>query len=262
MACEDVRRAISDGDRRALRARTIRAHLRDCDGCSEFRSLIETREADLRVLAPPLPAAAAAAVLSGVLGSGAASHAGAAAGAPALAAAKGGASSLALKGVVGLALTAAIGAGAARLATAPSAHHRTPAHSHYSRTTAPASSSHARALAHQRTATQKAALRARPARPHAVGAPPAASGELLVGGVKGLRGVAAAGVPVRAHGAPAHARATHPSRAHHHAQPPKRRVPAKPTEHPHPKPPSAAERHVHEVTPPSPPVSTVQAPVE
>jgi RNA polymerase sigma factor (sigma-70 family) len=131
MECELVRRAISDGDRRVLRARKVRAHLRDCAGCAEFRSLIARREVDLRYLAPPLPPAAAAAVLGGLLSHGAGAHAGAAAGAPALAAAKTGASSLALKGVVGLAVTAAVGAGAAQLASHAGAKHRStaPAHS-------------------------------------------------------------------------------------------------------------------------------------
>src|SRR5205085_5574134 len=124
MACEDVRHAISDGDGRALRSRKLRSHLRGCAECAGYRSLIETREADLRMLAPPLPAAAAAAMLSGVIGSGAGTHAGAAAGASALAAAKGGAASLAVKGVTGLALTAAIGVGASQIASQSAAHHQ------------------------------------------------------------------------------------------------------------------------------------------
>src|SRR5438105_3408455 len=38
MQCESVRRAISDGDGRALRSRMMRAHLADCSGCADFRA--------------------------------------------------------------------------------------------------------------------------------------------------------------------------------------------------------------------------------
>src|SRR5437899_4149875 len=70
MECEAVRRAISDGDGRALRARDVRAHLRACSACSEFRALIDSRSAELQALAPPLPAAASASVLAGLLAHG------------------------------------------------------------------------------------------------------------------------------------------------------------------------------------------------
>lgn len=68
MQCDVVRRAISDGDGRVLRARGIRAHLRNCDGCSGFKLAIDARSADLQLLAPPLPALAAAGILSSILG--------------------------------------------------------------------------------------------------------------------------------------------------------------------------------------------------
>jgi RNA polymerase sigma factor (sigma-70 family) len=70
MACEDVCRAISDADGRALRARRVRAHLRECSSCAAFANAIPARTTDLRALAPPLPAAAAAALLARTLGSG------------------------------------------------------------------------------------------------------------------------------------------------------------------------------------------------
>jgi RNA polymerase sigma factor (sigma-70 family) len=38
MACEPVRRLISDGDGRVLRGRRIRGHLRACAGCQAFRA--------------------------------------------------------------------------------------------------------------------------------------------------------------------------------------------------------------------------------
>jgi RNA polymerase sigma factor (sigma-70 family) len=71
MDCADVRRAISDGDRRRLRGRKLRAHLDGCDGCADFQAAIDARRHDLAALCPPLPAAAAAGVLGGLLSSGA-----------------------------------------------------------------------------------------------------------------------------------------------------------------------------------------------
>jgi RNA polymerase sigma factor (sigma-70 family) len=75
MACEPVRRAISDGDGRVLRGRRIRGHLRACPGCQAFRADLMRRPADLAALVPPLPAAAALAVLARVLPGGAAAGA-------------------------------------------------------------------------------------------------------------------------------------------------------------------------------------------
>jgi RNA polymerase sigma factor (sigma-70 family) len=74
MPCDEVRRAISDADGRALRGRRIRAHLRECSACAEFAAAIPARGADLRVLAPALPPAAAAGLLQHVAGAGS-SHA-------------------------------------------------------------------------------------------------------------------------------------------------------------------------------------------
>src|SRR3954462_2291353 len=68
MPCESVRRAVSDGDGRKLRARKLRAHLRACAGCREFEAAIGRRRADLAALAPMLPAPAAAGLLKSVLG--------------------------------------------------------------------------------------------------------------------------------------------------------------------------------------------------
>jgi RNA polymerase sigma factor (sigma-70 family) len=81
MHCTEVCQAISEGDRRLLRGRRVRAHLHDCASCAAFASAIGARQSDLRALVPILPAAASAAVLaratSGVVG-GAAGSAGAA----------------------------------------------------------------------------------------------------------------------------------------------------------------------------------------
>jgi RNA polymerase sigma factor (sigma-70 family) len=70
MACDDVRRMLSDGDGRMLRARGVRAHLRSCPECRRFRAALERRPRALRALAPPLPAGTAAALLSKLLGTG------------------------------------------------------------------------------------------------------------------------------------------------------------------------------------------------
>lgn len=70
MECEAVRRTISDGDRRALRGRRIRAHLRYCRACTGFAASISERTAQLRALAPPLPALVASGLLARVLGGG------------------------------------------------------------------------------------------------------------------------------------------------------------------------------------------------
>jgi hypothetical protein len=70
MECEQVRRAISDGDRRVLRGRKLRGHLRECSGCHDFQVAISARGADLRALAPPLPGAVAAGLLGRLLAHG------------------------------------------------------------------------------------------------------------------------------------------------------------------------------------------------
>jgi iron(III) transport system permease protein len=70
MACELVQRAISAGDRRALRGRRLRAHLDDCSNCGAFEAALESRPAALAALTPLLPAASAAALLQGIIGAG------------------------------------------------------------------------------------------------------------------------------------------------------------------------------------------------
>src|SRR5439155_17538039 len=80
MSCEVVRRSLSAEDRRLLRGRKLRAHLRACAGCREFRAAIDTRQRDLACVAPPLPLAAAAAMLHGLTGGGGGGGAGGLAG--------------------------------------------------------------------------------------------------------------------------------------------------------------------------------------
>lgn len=67
MSCDAVARALSDGDGRVTRRRDVRAHLRSCVSCRQFRDEIEGRQRDLAGLAP-LPAVAAAGMLHGLLG--------------------------------------------------------------------------------------------------------------------------------------------------------------------------------------------------
>ncbi|WP_217913030.1 sigma-70 family RNA polymerase sigma factor [Miltoncostaea marina] len=67
LACGDVRRRISDGDGRVLRARSVRSHLRGCDACREFREAIGRRPRQLAALFPALPAVAAQRTLAEVL---------------------------------------------------------------------------------------------------------------------------------------------------------------------------------------------------
>lgn len=113
--CEEICRIVSDGDRRALRGKRVRSHLRACRECSAFAGAIETRSAELRALTPVLPAGAAASVLAHVLGGGgggaAAGTGGAAAGSAATGAGAAG------KAAVGIAILKPV-AGAALLATA------------------------------------------------------------------------------------------------------------------------------------------------
>ncbi len=70
MSCDEIRRALSDGDRRVLRGARMRAHLRGCGGCRDFEVALHARPAQLNAMIPPLPLAAAAAMLHGGLGIG------------------------------------------------------------------------------------------------------------------------------------------------------------------------------------------------
>ena len=50
--CTSVRRCLSDGDRRRLRARGMRAHLRACNDCATFERAMGIRQTDLHFLGP------------------------------------------------------------------------------------------------------------------------------------------------------------------------------------------------------------------
>lgn len=131
VACENIRRSISDGDGRALRARRVRAHLRSCNGCREFRSKLTVRRRDLALLAPGLSGGAAVALLQCVVGDGAAGTV-----APSIAAGGvgllgGSASTImastAAKGVIAIVAATAAGAGAINIDGV--SRHRAPASS-------------------------------------------------------------------------------------------------------------------------------------
>jgi RNA polymerase sigma factor (sigma-70 family) len=113
MDCDAVTRALSDDDGRVIRRRDLRAHLRSCASCREFRDGIKSRERDFAALAP-LPAVAAAGMLQGLIGGGSQAATGGG-----LAAALGGgaaktiATSAAVKGVATVAVVAAVGVTAA-----------------------------------------------------------------------------------------------------------------------------------------------------
>jgi len=70
MGCDAAHRLISANDRRILRGRKLRAHLRSCDGCRGAERAMKARGGDLALLAPPLSAPVAAGLLEGVLGGG------------------------------------------------------------------------------------------------------------------------------------------------------------------------------------------------
>jgi RNA polymerase sigma factor (sigma-70 family) len=110
--CDVVSRALSDGDGRVTRRRDVRAHLRSCAGCREFRDEIKGRRQDLAALAP-LPAVAAAGMLHGLVGGSQAASGGGVAAALGGGAAKTIATSAAVKGVATVAVVAAVGVTAA-----------------------------------------------------------------------------------------------------------------------------------------------------
>ena len=112
MSCDSVRRLMSAEDRRTLRGRKVRAHLRECAGCREFKETMDLRRRDLAAIAPALPALAAASILQG-LGGGGSAGGGALAGLLGGGAGKVAATSALAKGAATVAVVATVGAGAA-----------------------------------------------------------------------------------------------------------------------------------------------------
>lgn len=129
MACAEIQRLISDADGRALRGRSVRAHLRWCPGCGALRDAIGQRKSDLAVIAPPLPAAAAAGLLARLLGGG--GHAGGGGGLATAAAGKATTAALAGKLATAAVVITTIGVGAPKIVEhATTADQATPAGSH------------------------------------------------------------------------------------------------------------------------------------
>jgi RNA polymerase sigma factor (sigma-70 family) len=112
MGCERICELLSAGDRRVVRSRRVRAHLRACADCRRFRDAIATRRGDLAALAPPLPPLAAAALLPGGLGA-TGTGAGASLAGSSIGVAKGLGASAAVKSVASVVAAGAIGVGAA-----------------------------------------------------------------------------------------------------------------------------------------------------
>ena len=73
MSCELVRERISADDRRLLRGRKVRSHLRGCQPCRDYEEAIRRRRTAFALLAPPLSPIFAAAVLQEVFAGGGAS---------------------------------------------------------------------------------------------------------------------------------------------------------------------------------------------
>jgi len=112
MGCDEVMRALSDGDGRVTRRRDVRAHVRACANCSAFRDEIKGRQHDLAALSP-LPALAAAGMLQGLIGGSQGAAGGGLAATLGGGAAKTIGASAAAKGAATAAVVAAIGVTAA-----------------------------------------------------------------------------------------------------------------------------------------------------
>ncbi len=136
--CSEVRASISSMDRRRLRSRKMRAHMRTCRECADFERAIGSRKESYQMF-PLLPVGAAAGILGAVrdgatmVGVGAAAGgAGAAAGGAGGIAAGGAASGLVTKGVVALVVVGGLGVGTANVV-----HHQREGSGSAGRTAAP-----------------------------------------------------------------------------------------------------------------------------
>ncbi|MDQ3722392.1 MAG: sigma-70 family RNA polymerase sigma factor [Actinomycetota bacterium] len=114
-ACASVRHSLSDGDRRSLRARGIRAHLRSCDDCASFQRSIVARRADLHAFAPWASGAAIFGALGGGIGGSALLAGGGASAAAGAGSISWGGLPLALKGLAVAAAVAGTGTAAVEI---------------------------------------------------------------------------------------------------------------------------------------------------
>jgi RNA polymerase sigma factor (sigma-70 family) len=136
--CVNVRHCISDGDRRRLRTRRIRAHLRSCDDCKNYQQAIGARSADLHLLGGWLSGGVIASMLGGGAGGGALLAAGS--GAATVSVAGWSSMPVMLKGLTVAAVVATTGGAAAEI-------------KHVAKPAAPAALSHAARPAPSHSAT-------------------------------------------------------------------------------------------------------------
>ena len=187
--CVGVRRTLSDGDRRHLRARGVRAHLRSCDDCATFERAMSARQADLLALGPWLGGAGAL----GLIGLGTGGAGGgvlvAAGGATGVAGAGGGLTWAGLPTAVkGLAVAAAVATtGTAAVELPKGAKHDSPAPQRQAATagatSAPAAiSARHDALREQALAQAAAARHARAARLRSAADRPSGAARVLTSG--------------------------------------------------------------------------------
>ena len=123
MECDQICRALSDGDGRGRRARRVQAHLRECAGCRDFEAGLRHRPAELAALAPPLPVAVSGALLAHLVSGGKLGISASGAAASASAGAAGG-SILAGSGALGAKLAVIVVAAGAVGTAAEVAHHQ------------------------------------------------------------------------------------------------------------------------------------------
>jgi RNA polymerase sigma factor (sigma-70 family) len=160
-ACTSVRRTLSDGDRRRMRARGMRAHLRSCDDCATFERAIGARQADLHALGPWLGGTAALSLIG--IGGGAGGSAIVAAGGSGGAAAAGGGLwaglPVAVKGLAVAAVVATTGTAAVEIPKVTAPDSPAPQSAAATATTAPADVATRRSALHERALAQAAAAR-------------------------------------------------------------------------------------------------------
>jgi RNA polymerase sigma factor (sigma-70 family) len=125
LPCEDVKRTLSDRDRRALKGRRLRSHLRSCASCAAFAAAIDQRHADLRALTPALTPAVSAALFARLVGK--AGSGGAGSSAAAGVAGKLGSTALVSKATIGAAVIVSAAGVAGVIKVLPHAHARHPA---------------------------------------------------------------------------------------------------------------------------------------
>lgn len=112
--CAEVRESVSSLDRRRLRGRKIRSHMRSCESCAEFERSIRDRQSGFASLAPVLPIGAAAGILGAIREGGSATGM-AGAGAASGVAATGIGSGIVAKGMVAVVVAGGVGVGTAEV---------------------------------------------------------------------------------------------------------------------------------------------------